>query len=149
MAHTAFVAELFMAFSTGRKLQSIVGDNYKVVPSVSGDTFIWEIHKDGSLFGNFEFFRAVAGLSSISGAQLSYCFELKWADFEEYAVSLFPPMHIKADTTPPQEGELPAPKRVLSAPSAHSLQECFAELKFGRKADQQIYLQSLIEGLNK
>lgn len=53
--------------------------------------------------------------------------------------------------TPPElivKGEWPI-KRVLSAPSAHSLTECLEELKFGRPAADQKYLQEIIEDLEK
>lgn len=40
------------------------------------------------------------------------------------------------------------PYPALSAPSAHSLQECFKELKVGRPAGQQRYLDELIAELN-
>ncbi len=37
----------------------------------------------------------------------------------------------------------------LSAPSAHTLQECFAELKFGRPRADQEYLDEQIKYLNE
>lgn len=40
-------------------------------------------------------------------------------------------------------GEKDPPERVLSAPSRHSLQECFGELKCGRPAKQQRLLERL------
>lgn len=41
------------------------------------------------------------------------------------------------------------PARALDAPSNHSLQDCLQELKAGRKADQQRFLDECIARLNQ
>lgn len=55
-----------------------------------------------------------------------------------------PDSYISPPTEPKERNPYPA----LSAPSAHSLQECFKELKVGRPAGQQRYLDELIAELN-
>ena len=52
-----------------------------------------------------------------------------------------------AQAQPPATNKPSAP--VLSAPSAHSLQECLAELKFGRPAAGQRFLDGCIRRLNR
>ena len=41
------------------------------------------------------------------------------------------------------------PARALDAPANHSLQDCLKELKAGRKADQQLFLDECIARLNQ
>ena len=41
------------------------------------------------------------------------------------------------------------PARALDAPANHSLQDCLRELKAGRKADQQLFLDECIARLNQ